>query len=297
MSQPNTMALIKQLRERTSAAMIDCKKALEASDWDIEKAIAWLQENGKAKAAKKAGRIAAEGVVSVVSNDKAAVIFEVNSETDFVAQNQQFLDLVQEIGEALLENEFSSNEEALKVRTKSNKTIEELTVDATSTIGEKISFRRVEKIQLKDGQAVGVYKHWNHQFGSLVVVDGLDTEAAKNVAMHVAAMNPEHTFVSEVPESKVTQLKEEFLQSPALQGKPEKIQASILEGMLNKALAETVLELQEFVVEPSFKVNKYLESKKSKLNKVVRFEVGEGIEKSSSDFAAEVAQQVSEALK
>ncbi|UVD81494.1 translation elongation factor Ts [Mycoplasma iguanae] len=297
MSQPNTMALIKELRERTNAAMIDCKKALESSQWDIEKAIVWLQENGKAKAAKKAGRIAAEGLVNAMANDQAAVIYEVNSETDFVAQNQGFLDLVDEIGKTLLAHDFSNSEQALQLKNSAGKTLEELTIDATATIGEKISLRRAQRINLSDTQVAGSYKHSNGQIATLVLIEGKDAEAARGVAMHVAAMNPEYALVADVPTEKIASLRKEFLADPALAGKPEKIQQNIVEGKINKALAETVLELQDFVVDNAFKVNKFLESKNSKLVSIVRFEVGEGIEKVANDFASEVAAQVSEALK
>ncbi|MGY6172506.1 translation elongation factor Ts [Candidatus Mycoplasma pogonae] len=297
MSNTNNMTLIKELRERTNAAMIDCKKALESSNWDIEAAIVWLQENGKAKAAKKAGRIAAEGVVAAMANDNAAVIYEINSETDFVAQNKQFLELVNTVGETLLSNEFTTAEEALQLKAPNGKTIEELTVDATSTIGEKISFRRAEKVVLTPNQSAAAYRHSNNQIASLVVVEGKAKEAAQGVAMHVAAMNPEFTLVTDVPAERVAKLRAELLEDPALANKPENIKNSIVDGKLNKTLAETVLELQDYVVDNSFKVNKFLDSNNAKLVKVYRFEVGEGIEKATSDFAAEVAAQVSEALK
>lgn len=297
MSNINSMALIKELRERTSAAMIDCKKALESSNWNIEEAIKWLQENGKAKAAKKAGRIATEGLVSVAADKNAAVIYEVNSETDFVSKNQQFLELVETIGTTLLNNHFSNFSEALTLKTPSGKTIEELTTDATSTIGEKISFRRAEKVNLAATQSAGVYKHSNGQIAAMVVIEGQDSEAARGVAMHVTAMNPEFALVADVPAAKITSLKSELAADPSLVGKPENIKASIIEGKLNKTLAETVLELQDYVVDNTFKVNKFLASKNATLVKMLRFEVGEGIEKVVSDFAAEVAATVADALK
>ncbi|MBN3534751.1 translation elongation factor Ts [Mycoplasma procyoni] len=299
MSQINTMALIKELRERTDAPMVDCKKALEASDWNIEKAIAWLQENGKAKAAKKAGRIAAEGLVYAVSNNNKAVIFEVNSETDFVAQNKQFVELVQEIGQILLNNKFASNEEALALKNASGKSIEELTVDATATIGEKIAFRRAEAFDIAADQKAGVYVHTNGRVASIVLINGADEEAAKNVSMHVSAMNPEYTLVSDYPQNKLDELTQEFAkevnEDPKNASKPDKIKESMINGKVQKKLGEVVLELQEFVMDSQFKVAKYLESKKSSLVKAIRFEVGEGIEKQQTDFAAEVAAQVAEA--
>lgn len=301
MENINKTALIKELRERTDAPMVDCKKALESSEWNVEKAIVWLQENGKAKAAKKAGRIAAEGLVSAAKNEKHAVIFEVNSETDFVAQNKQFIDLVNKIGNILLNNTFSNSEEALNLKDESGKSIDDLCVDATATIGEKIAFRRAEKIEIKETQKAGTYVHTNGRVASIVLVNGDSEEAAKNVSMQVAALNPEYTLVSEVPASVVNKLKEEFakeIESDAkFASKPEKIKQSMIEGKLNKELSKNVLELQDFVMDSAFKVNTYLQSKKSELVKSLRFEVGEGIEKQETDFAAEVAAQVAEARK
>ncbi|UWD33910.1 translation elongation factor Ts [Mesomycoplasma molare] len=301
MENINKTALIKELRERTDAPMVDCKKALESSEWNVEKAIVWLQENGKAKAAKKAGRIAAEGLVSAAKNEKYAVIFEVNSETDFVAQNKQFIDLVNKIGNILLNNTFSNSEEALNLKDESGKSIDDLCVDATATIGEKIAFRRAEKIEIKETQKAGTYVHTNGRVASIVLVNGDSEEAAKNVSMQVAALNPEYTLVSEVPASVVNKLKEEFakeIESDAkFASKPEKIKQSMIEGKLNKELSKNVLELQDFVMDSAFKVNTYLQSKKSELVKSLRFEVGEGIEKQETDFAAEVAAQVAEARK
>ncbi|MGZ9413320.1 translation elongation factor Ts [Mycoplasma sp. 1012] len=301
MEKVNTMALIKELRERTDAPMVDCKKALEASSWSVEKAILWLQENGKAKAAKKAGRIAAEGLVSVATNGKAAVVFEVNSETDFVAQNKQFIDLVNKIGQVLLKGDFSSNEEATHLKDENGKTIEELCVDATATIGEKIAFRRAKKLSASESQRIGSYIHTNGRVASLVLINGENEEAAKNVSMHVAAMNPEYALVSQVPSSEVDKLTKEFTleieNDPKNSKKPENIKQMMINGKVEKELAKIVLELQEFVMDSSFKVKSYLDSKKSSLLEIVRFEVGEGIEKQETDFAAEVAAQVAEATK
>lgn len=309
MEKINTMALIKELRERTDAPMVDCKKALEASSWDVEKAIVWLQENGKAKAAKKASRVAAEGLVSAKADEKSAVIFEINSETDFVAQNKQFIELVDKVGKILLNNSFTSSEEALKLKDENGKTIEELTTDATATIGEKIAFRRAEKINLAANQKAGAYIHTNGRVASIVLVEGNDAEAARNVSMHVAAMNPEFTFVTDIPAQKMQEyrseaeqeVKEEIAKKQAAKpGSPvpnEKIQENMIEGKVSKKIAPFVLEIQEFVMDSSFKVNSYLKSKGNTLVKSIRFEVGEGIEKEVTDFAAEVAAQVAEASK
>ena len=280
--------LIKELRDRTGAGFLDVKKALEASNNDIDKAIEWLQERGAAKAAKKAGNIAAEGVVAITKDNKAAVLYEVNSQTDFVAKNTEFTNLVERIGKALLANEFSSIEEANKISV-DGKTINELTTEATATIGEKIELRRAIKIN-KNG-SLGAYVHTNKQVASIVVTEGGSDDIARNVAMHVASMNPQFLDESSVPEDKVSAMKAEIASSPALEGKPENIKENIAKGMLRKQLSELTLVDQEFVME-KMSVSKYLSSNGAKAKAMYRFEVGEGIEKKQEDFAAEVAAQM-----
>ncbi|PAF55261.1 translation elongation factor Ts [Mycoplasmopsis agassizii] len=284
--------LVKELRERTGSGFLDVKKALEATNYDIEKAIEFLKDSGKAKAAKKAGRIAAEGLVSVVKNDKKVVIFEVNSETDFVATNQQFIDLVKNIGQALLANDFTNLESALAVKIDANSTILQATENATATIGEKISLRRAEFVNLEANQVAGIYTHANGRVSSLLLAEGTNETNARNVAMHIAAMNPEFLSKNEVPANRLEKLTAEFKESPSLKGKPEKIQENILSGMLNKALAEFTLLNQPFVMDQGFTVEKYLTDSSLKALKMKRFEVGEGIEKEVVDFAAEVAAQM-----
>ncbi|WP_371246789.1 translation elongation factor Ts [Mycoplasmopsis agassizii] len=284
--------LVKELRERTGSGFLDVKKALEATNYDIEKAIEFLKDSGKAKAAKKAGRIAAEGLVSVVKNDKKVVIFEVNSETDFVATNQQFIDLVKNIGQALLASDFTNLESALAVKIDANTTILQATENATATIGEKISLRRAEFVNLEANQVAGIYTHANGRVSSLLLAEGTNETNARNVAMHIAAMNPEFLSKNEVPTNRIEKLTAEFKESPSLKGKPEKIQENILSGMLNKALAEFTLLNQPFVMDQGFSVEKYLTDSSLKALKMKRFEVGEGIEKEVVDFAAEVAAQM-----
>ncbi|PAK21385.1 translation elongation factor Ts [Mycoplasmopsis agassizii] len=284
--------LVKELRERTGSGFLDVKKALEATNYDIEKAIEFLKDSGKAKAAKKAGRIAAEGLVSVVKNDKKVVIFEVNSETDFVATNKQFIDLVKNIGQALLASDFTNLESALAVKIDANTTILQATENATATIGEKISLRRAEFVNLEANQVAGIYTHANGRVSSLLLAEGTNETNARNVAMHIAAMNPEFLSKNEVPANRIEKLTAEFKESPSLKGKPEKIQENILNGMLNKALAEFTLLNQPFVMDQGFSVEKYLTDSSLKALKMKRFEVGEGIEKEVVDFAAEVAAQM-----
>lgn len=284
--------LIKELRERTGAGFVDCKKALEASNNNIDAAIEWLQKNGAAKAIKKAGNIAAEGLVNIVQNDKVAIIYEVNAQTDFVAMNEDFKKLVNHIGTILLENEFSTTEEILKLKDSDGKAIEELTTNATAVIGEKISFRRAIKVEINDEIKVGTYVHFDGKKASIFVAKGGNGDNLKGIAMHIAAMNPEYLNESSVPKTRIYELKEEFKQSPALKGKPEKVQENILAGMLRKALSENVLTEQDYVVESGKTVLKYLTEINAKEVAMHRFEVGEGIEKQEVDFAAEVAAQM-----
>ena len=284
--------LIKELRERTGAGFVDCKKALEASADDIDKAIEWLQKNGAAKAIKKAGNIAAEGLVNVVVNDQAAIIYEVNAQTDFVARNEDFKKLVAEIGQILLSAPTASAEQLLELKDANGKTINDLTTQATALIGEKISFRRAKSVLLNQNQQVGTYVHFDGSKAAIFVAQGGSAELLKGIAMHITAMNPEYLNQAAVPGEKIEQLKAQFVDSPDLKNKPEQIKTNILAGMLRKALSESVLLEQDYVVEPGKTIGKLLEEQKIQALAMYRFEVGEGIEKQTIDFATEVAAQI-----
>ncbi|NQZ28915.1 MAG: elongation factor Ts [Mycoplasmatales bacterium] len=285
-----TALQVKELRQRTGAGILDSKKALEATNGNVDKAIEWLQERGQAKAAKKESRIAAEGLVATAQNDKAAIMVEINSETDFVAKNSQFQELVKTIATGLLEVEFSTNEEAANAKV-NGKTVTELCVEATSTIGEKISFRRAKKIVKADNQFIGSYTHANGQISSLVVIEGGNEEAAKNVSMHVAAMNPEFLDAASMPQEIIAKHKAEIMEELKDINKPEKIKEMMAEGKLRKILSDLTLVDQEFVME-KMPVSKYLKGQGAKAISMARFQVGEGIVKEESDFAAEVAAQM-----
>lgn len=284
--------LIKKLREMTGAGFVDCKKALENSNNDLDAAIEWLQKNGAAKAVKKSSNIAADGLVSISKDDENVVIYEVNSQTDFVAMNEDFKKLVDKIGKILVKNNFSSIEESLSLKDENGKTIEELTMEATAKIGEKIALRRAKKVSLKNNIGVGMYVHFDGKKASLIVCEGGNEENLKGVAMHITAMNPTYLNEKAVPNSKIEDLKLEFSKSPALEGKPEKIKESILAGMLRKELSNYTLTEQDYVVEPGKTVGKFLQDINAKEIEMIRFEVGEGIEKQEVDFAAEVAAQM-----
>ena len=282
--------LIKELRDRTGAGFLDCKKAIEATNGDVEAAISWLQERGAAKAAKKAGAIAADGVVAIKSNGSKAVIYEVNSQTDFVATNDQFLALVEKIGNALVGASFTTAEEANAI-TVDGKTIADLCVEATATIGEKIVLRRAEVYTASEGEVIGAYTHVNKRVASIVVTKGGTEDAARNVAMHVASMNPQFLDETSVPADELARMKAEIAESDTIKSRPENIRENIAAGMLRKQLSELTLVDQEFVME-KMPVKKYLADKGAVATAMVRYEVGEGIEVVHTDFAAEVAAQM-----
>ena len=288
-------SLVKDLREKTGAGMMDCKKALEACEGDLDKAIDWLREKGVSKAAKKADRIAAEGLTRIVVDGNYAVIFEVNSETDFVAKNQQFIDLLTNIGDALLANKPADMDAALTCSINGS-TISDLLINATATIGEKISFRRFEIISKEDSQSFGAYMHMGGKISCVTVCDGDNAEVSKDVAMHAAAMSPQfinRSYVSEEFLAHERGIQVEIAKNDAsLSSKPEKVIAGIIEGRINKMLKEICLEDQPFFKNPDVTVGQYVKDNKSAIKKCIRYAVGEGIEKRVENFAEEVAAQM-----
>ncbi len=283
---------VKELRERTNSGFLDCKTALEETGNDIEKAIEWLQEKGIVKAAKKAGRIAAEGIVKAFIKDNVAVVFELNSETDFVAKNQMFTEFADKVANALVEADFSSNEDLAKILI-DGVSIEEHTNTLTAKIGEKISLRRAIKYVAKDNEVVAGYTHANNRVAVVLLAKGSNQENLRHVAMHIAALNPAHLFESCLGEQELSEINNRIENDPKLAGKPEKIQASMKAGMLKKEFVERgVLMYQPFVMEESKTVAQYLSDSGLELVDATRFEVGEGIEKKVVDFAAEVAEQM-----
>ena len=274
--------LVKELREKSGAGMMDCKKALEACDGDLEKAFDWLREKGIAKAAKKADRIAAEGLTAFYAEGNYATIVEVNSETDFVAKNQEFIDLVSGIAKVIVANKPATMEEALACEM-NGKTVEATVVDATAKIGEKLSFRRFELIEKTEGQAFGAYSHMGGKISALVLLTNASDEVARDVAMHVAASAPQYIDRTEIP-AEVLEREKEVLTTQALEEnktaakpKPENIIIKMVEGRLNKNLSEMCLVDQSFIKDPDQKVGKYIGN--GKIEKMVRYLVGEGMEK------------------
>ena len=287
-----TASLVKELRERTGAGMMDCKKALTQTDGDIDAAIDYLRENGIAKAAKKADRIAAEGLSYIEVKGNKAVILEINSETDFVAKNEKFVALVKNVAEAILAAEPKTLEEALQVEAQGG-TVEAVINEGIATIGEKLSLRRFEVLSKTDADAFGAYSHMGGRIGVLTLVEGsTDEEAAKDVAMHIAALAPRYLDESEVPADVLEHEKKVLTEQALNEGKPANIVEKMIVGRINKFLEEITVVNQKFVKDDSFTVEKFLASKGGKLAKFVRYEVGEGIEKKEDNFAEEVMSQV-----
>ncbi len=282
---------VKALRDKTGAGMMDCKKALKETDGDLDKAIDYLREKGIAKAAKKADRIAAEGLSNVVRNDNKAVLYELNSETDFVAKNDQFKSLLKQVGEAILSSDATDLDSALEVELNGKK-LKDVIVEATSKIGEKLTLRRVEVIEKTDTQVFGTYVHMGGNIASVVVLEGGNDDVAKDVAMHVAAINPKYLNQSEISEEVIAHEREVLRREALNEGKPEHIVDKMVEGRLNKYLKEICLVNQPFVKDPDVTVEKYLKNNDASAVSFFRLEVGEGIEKKSEDFASEVQSQM-----
>ncbi len=284
---------VKELRERTGAGMLDCKKALEATDGNMENAIDWLREKGISKAAKKESRIAAEGLTDAASDDNVAVITEVNCETDFVAQNENFKKLIEDIRVTLLHNDVSTMEEANQLTIEGgSETIGEAVVNFTAKIGEKISFRRFERIVKEDNQVFGIYSHMGGKITALVVLNGADRDVARDVAMHVAAMSPVAVRRDEVPADMVERESHVIKEQVMGEGKPADIAEKMVNGRLNKFYKEICLEEQAFIKDSNTSVLNYVKSNGGEIVSMKRYAVGEGIEKKEENFADEVMSQI-----
>ena len=285
-------SMVKELRESTGAGMLDCKKALEANNGDIDASIDWLREKGISKAAKKADRIAAEGVAAILTKGNKAVIIEVNSETDFVAKNEKFIDMVNEILNVVIDSDVKTLEDALKLQT-SEGTVEELITARTATIGEKLSLRRLEVVTKKDSEVFGDYIHMGGKIAVLTVIDGASEGVAKDVAMHAAAMKPLYVKSSEVPTDVLDKEKEIMKEQLLNEGKPADKIDNILVGKVKKYYEEVCLENQIYVkAENKETVEQFVKNNGGTITTMVRFEVGEGMQKREENFAEEVAKQM-----
>lgn len=287
-----TAALVKELRERTGAGMMDCKKALSAVEGDMDKAIDFLREKGLAAAAKKAGRIAAEGVVgSFISADgKIGAVVEVNCETDFVAKTDNFKALVEKIAAHIVATK-PADIEALMASELDGQTVEALVTASVAKIGEKISVRRFALYEAPEG-VVAAYIHGGGKIGVLVEFKGGNAELGKDVAMHIAAANPAYLDRTKVPAAELEHEKEVLSEQAKNEGKPEKIIEKMVLGRINKYYKEVCLIDQEFVKDPDQSVGKLLKANDAEVLAFTRFQLGEGIEKKQEDFAAEVMSQI-----
>ncbi len=291
-----TASQVKELREMTGAGMMDCKKALTECDGDLSKAVNYLREKGIAKAAKKAGRIAAEGLTKVVVEGNKACVVEINSETDFVAKNEQFVTLLNDVATAILRAEPADLEAALKVEVE-GKTIEQLVTDATATIGEKITLRRFAIVSKEDNDSFGAYMHMGGKISAVAVLkDCADAQLCKNVAMQIASMNPSYVSRNDMPQDVIEHersIQTEIAKNDeSLASKPEKVLNGIIEGRVSKTLQEMCLVDQIYFLESDKKVGKYLQENKTSCATFVRYAVGEGIEKREDNFAEEVANAI-----
>lgn len=284
-------SMVKELRETTGAGMLDCKKALEETNGNMEEAITWLREKGISKAAKKLSRIAAEGLAFTKISDNKAVIIEVNSETDFVAKNEEFKTLVETIADTILNSNVKTNEEVLELKVE-DKSINDLIVEKISTIGEKLSFRRFSLIEKNDDEVFGTYSHMGGKIVTLTVLSGSDEELAKDVAMQVAAMRPLYLNRDEIPSDVIDKERTILTEQAENEGLDENKIPMIVNGRLNKYYEEVCLVDQAFVKENKTKVAKYVENKNSEIKSFVRYEVGEGMEKKDENFADEVMKQI-----
>ena len=282
---------IKALRDMTGAGMLDCKKALTETNGDMDKAIDYLREKGISKAAKKQDRIAAEGLATAKISGNNAVLVEVNSETDFVAKNPEFVSLVDGIANVILDKKPANMEEAMKLELDGT-SIEEAIVNKTATIGEKLSFRRFELVEKTDNQVFGTYSHMGGKIVTLALLEGNDTEVAKDIAMQIAAMRPLYLDRESVPEERIQKEREILTEQAENEGLDSNKLPMIVNGRLNKFFEEICLVDQGFVKENKMKVSKYVESKNMKILSFVRYEVGEGMEKKEENFADEVAKQI-----
>ena len=284
-------SLVKELREKTGAGMLDCKKALEATNGNIDEAIDWLREKGISKAAKKADRIAAEGLAAILTEGNDAVILEMNSETDFVAKNEEFQELVKETLKTIIKSNAKTLEEALELPYEEG-TINDFIVSKTAKIGEKLSLRRFAKVTKKDSESFGEYIHMGGKIAVLIVTEGTDSLVAKDIAMHAAAMRPTYVSIEDVPADVLEKEKAVLKEQAMNEGKPAEIAEKMVQGRINKFYKEICLEEQPFVKDGDSNVKTYAKNNGGKITAMYRYEVGEGMEKKEENFAEEVAKQM-----
>lgn len=282
---------VAELRAKTGAGMMDCKKALSETNGDINAAVDYLREKGIAKAAKKESRIAAEGLANVYINGNNAVILEVNSETDFVSKNEEFTSMLDTIGNTILNSNAKTLEEALELPCEDG-TIKDLIIAKTAKIGEKLSLRRIEVVEKTDDETFGSYLHMGGKIAVLTVLTGANEEVAKDVAMQAAAMKPEFVREDEIPTDRVEKERAIFKEQAMNEGKPAEIAEKMVEGRLKKFFKEICLVSQSFIKNGDIDVATYVKNNGGEVKSMIRYEVGEGMEKRNDNFAEEVMNQV-----
>jgi elongation factor Ts len=288
-----TAKMVKELREKTGAGMMDCKKALTETNGNMEEAVDFLRKSGAAQAAKKAGRIAAEGATFIEVSGNDAVLLEINCETDFVTKNDTFQKLTAEIATHIVAHQPASVEAALQQKMESGQTIEEYINSVVATIGEKITLRRFTVLNKTDQGVFGAYLHMGGNIGALAVLEGTTDEAvAKDVAMHIAAANPSYISREDVKEDEINREREILKEQALNEGKPANIVEKMVEGRLGKFFEGICLLEQQFIKDPDMKVKKFVADKGATVTAFIRYEVGEGIEKKEEDFAEEVMSQM-----
>jgi len=287
-----TAAQVKELRDKTSVGMMDAKKALVEADGDLDKAIDLLREKGMAKAAKKGDRVAAEGMTAVAVKGNRAAIIELNSETDFVAGNAEFNELLRAVANTIVEFAPADVEAALALEVEAGQTLNDKIVGTTQITGEKITLRRFTVVEKSDSENFGSYSHLAGSISALVVVDGASEAAAKDIAMHVAAIAPQYVSDDQVPAEVVAKEKEVQLASEDLAGKPDNIKEKMVDGRIKKFLAEISLLDQPFVKNGDQTVAQFIDSQNGSVKSFVRYQVGDGLEKKVTDLAEEVAKQL-----
>ena len=286
-----TASMVKELRETSGAGMMDCKKALSECNGNMEEAMNYLREKGIAKSAKKESRIAAEGLANIFTNENKAVILEINSETDFVSKNEEFINMINVIGNALLNSNAKTIEEANEVETEFGK-ISDYIISMIAKIGEKLSLRRFEIITKNEDEAFGAYLHMGGKIAALTLAKGVNEEVAKDVAMQAAAMKPMYLNIEEVPADVLENERKVQKELAMNEGKPAEIAEKMVEGRIKKFYKEICLVEQPFIKDGDTSVKEYVANNGGEILKMIRYEVGEGMEKRNDNFAEEVMNQV-----
>ena len=286
-----TAKQVSELRNMTGAGMMDCKKALSETNGDIEAAVDWLREKGIAKSAKKASRIAAEGLANIYIEGNKAAILEVNSETDFVSKNEEFTGMIDTIGNAILNSKAASLEDVLALPCEEG-TINDLIIAKTAKIGEKLSLRRFELVEKNDNEVFGAYLHMGGKIAVLTVIEGANEEVAREVSMQAAAMKPQYLSETDVPSDVIERESEVFKTQAMEEGKPADIAEKMVAGRIKKFFKEICLLNQAFIKDGDIDVQTYVKNNGGVVKSMTRFEVGEGMQKREENFAEEVMSQI-----